>query len=158
MNIGFDNLTEVQKNILCASVIADGEITKLYPGSRRVNNSYREHFASEQLEYRKWKERFFPGILYIRSESYLVSKSIPLFTQLYKHFYNSAESKTIPTALLPQCNLPHFLAVLYLDDGSLCITKSINHKKKTNLPHTSYLSISPKLPKGSTHHFTGTSK
>lgn len=88
MYFEFDRLTEIQKNLICASIIADGEITKLYPGSRRVNNSYREHFASEQLEYRKWKERYFPGILYIRSNNYLVSKSLPLFTQLYGLFTN----------------------------------------------------------------------
>jgi hypothetical protein len=104
MNIEFDNLTEVQKNILCASVIADVEITKLYPGRGRVNNSYREHFATEQLEYRKWKERYLPGTLYIRSENYLVSKSLPLFTQLYKHFYNSAEGKTIQLLSYPNAN------------------------------------------------------
>lgn len=127
----FEDLTDIQKNILCASIMADGEITKCYPGSRRRNNSYREHFSKEQVEYRRWKESFFPEILYLRKDqTYLVSKSSSLFTQLYNSFYNEAGNKRIPTELLKYCTLPHFIATLYLDDGSLCISKRINTRKK----------------------------
>jgi hypothetical protein len=127
----FEDLSDRQKNIICASVIADGEITKCYQGSRRKNNSYREHFSIEQLEYRRWKESYFPEILYLRNDqTNLVSKSIPLFTQLYNSFYTNSGDKRIPTELLQYCTLPHFIATLYLDDGSLCISKRINNRKK----------------------------
>ncbi|WP_034261754.1 DNA endonuclease [Bacillus sp. J33] len=129
--MNFENLTLVQQNILFASIMADGEITKCYPGSRRKNNSYREHFGEHQRDYRKWKASFYEGQLYIRpNNNYLVSKSDPYFTQLYPHFYENSGNKKIPEKLLPYCSLPHFLTVLYLDDGSLCITKRINHHKK----------------------------
>ncbi|RSD25197.1 DNA endonuclease [Mesobacillus subterraneus] len=144
----FEDLSDEQRNIVAASIIADGEITKLYKNSRRRNNSYREHFSKEQLEYRKWKMKFFPDILYLRTDdTYLVSKSLPLFTKLYHHFYNEKGNKKIPSELLHYCTLPHFLAVLFLDDGSLMITKPINHRKKLIYitPHASlYLQNYPK--------------
>lgn len=55
----FEELSEVQKNILIASIVGDGEITKRYSKSRRKNNSYREHFSLKPLEYRKWKLSIF---------------------------------------------------------------------------------------------------
>ncbi|WML46890.1 DNA endonuclease [Neobacillus sp. PS3-34] len=127
----FTQLTDIQKNILIASIIADGEITKLYKNSRRKNNNYREHFGEMQKSYRIWKANFFDGFLYLRQNSnYLVSKSDNLFTNLYNFFYNNEGKKRIPHELLQYCTLPHFLSILYLDDGSLCISKRINKQKK----------------------------
>ncbi len=63
------NLDEVQFNILVASIIGDGEITKIYPNSRRINNSYREHYGTEQKNYRLWKQTFLPDLLYITPKS-----------------------------------------------------------------------------------------
>ncbi|AIE61351.1 LAGLIDADG DNA endonuclease [Bacillus methanolicus] len=127
----FNQFSINEINILIASIIADGEITKLCPGSRRKNNSYREHFGMEQKEYREWKESFFNGFLYIRPNSqYLVSKSDPLFTKLYPYFYCESGKKQIPKSLLSYCTHPLFLTVLYLDDGSLSITKRVNKKKR----------------------------
>lgn len=129
--MNFRNLSPIQENILFASIIADGEITKCYPSSRRKNNSYREHYGVQQEAYRRWKASFYDGQLYILSKSNcLVSKSDPYFTKLYSHFYNQLGSKKIPLELLSRCILPHFLTILYLDDGSLCITKRINFSKK----------------------------
>lgn len=126
-----NKLTLTQVNILIASIMADGEITKIYPGSRRKNNSYREHFSINQLAYREWKATMLPQLLYLRSSmDYLVSKSNPLFTKLYPHFYNNEGRKKLPDELLPLCTLPEFIAVLYLDDGSLCISRRINGRKK----------------------------
>ncbi|ADI28068.1 DNA endonuclease [Geobacillus sp. G4] len=124
-------LTPVQQNVLIASIIGDGEITKLYKKSRRKNHSYREHFGMEQAEYRKWKISFFDNLLYITPRSQCVrSSSLPLFTRLYPYFYHDDGSKHIPIPLLTYCTLPHFLAVLYMDDGSLCISPNINKRKK----------------------------
>lgn len=61
----FLQLTPVQQNVLIASIIGDGEITKLYKNSRRKNHSYREHFGIDQEEYRRWKVSFFNDLLYI---------------------------------------------------------------------------------------------
>ncbi len=44
----FNKLSLIQQNILVASILGDGEITKLYKGSRRKNNSYREHYGTKQ--------------------------------------------------------------------------------------------------------------
>ncbi|MGG3450565.1 hypothetical protein [Domibacillus aminovorans] len=124
-------LSAVQQNMLIASIMGDGEITKLYPGSRRINNSYREHYGVDYQEYREWKQSYFPDMLYLTLKSQtLRSKSSLLFTDLYPHFYNDRGQKCIPKRLLPLCTLPHFLAVLYMDDGTLSITKTINHRKR----------------------------
>lgn len=134
----FVGLSLNQVNILIASIIADGEITKTYPGSRRKNNSYREHYSLAQLGYREWKAKMLPDLLYLRtSKDYLVSKSNSFFTRLYPHFYNKGGQKQVPKELLAHCVLPEFIAVLYLDDGSLCINKRISvHKKQIYLsPH-----------------------
>ncbi|MFD1852090.1 hypothetical protein [Oceanobacillus bengalensis] len=65
----FDKLTPVQINTLAASIIGDGEITKIYPNSRRKNNSYREHYGIEQMKYRKWKAQIMEGLFYITPKS-----------------------------------------------------------------------------------------
>jgi hypothetical protein len=127
----FNKLSLIQQNILVASILGDGEITKLYKGSRRKNNSYREHYGTKQKEYREWKQAYLPELLYITPKSCtLRSSSHVLFTELYPHFYDSSGNKQVPQALLKLCHLPHFLAILYMDDGTLCITKRINHRKK----------------------------
>jgi len=127
----FYNLTDIQQNVLIGSIIGDGEITKLYKGSRSKNNSYREHFGIKQIDYRKWKMSYIPDLLYITPKSNtLRSKSLPLFTELYPHFYNPSGEKVIPIELLSKCTLLHFLAIIYMDDGTLSITSRINHNKK----------------------------
>lgn len=124
-------LTTIQQNILIASIIGDGEITKRYKNSRRKNHSYREHFGIDQEEYRKWKTSFFNDLLYITYKSQSVrSRSLPLFTELYPHFYDDGGSKHLPLSLLSYCTLPHFLSILYMDDGSLCISPRINKRMK----------------------------
>lgn len=131
MNNLFGELTKIQINVLIASIMADGEITKLYPGSRRINNSYREHYGKSQEGYRYWKADLFESLLYIRPKSQcLVSKSNSLFTKLYSYFYNEAGEKRLPSELLESCTLPYFLAILFLDDGSLSISRRVNHKKQ----------------------------
>jgi hypothetical protein len=51
----FLRLNEIQRNLLVGSIIGDGEITKIYPNSRRKNHSYREHYGVQQEAYRIWK-------------------------------------------------------------------------------------------------------
>lgn len=121
-------LSSQQQAILLASILGDGEITKCYPGSRRKNNSYREHFGESQRFYREWKRQQLPDLLYIRQNN-LVSRSLPLFTELYPYFYPSNQ-KDVPFNLLPLCNHPLFLLILYLDDGSLIVSKRLTSKKQ----------------------------
>lgn len=119
-----DTLSKAQQAVLPASILADGEITKCYPKSRRKNNSYREHFGETQRFYREWKQRQLPSVLYIRKNN-LVSKSLPLMTELYPYFYPH-HKKVIPFELLSRCEHPLFLLTLYLDDGPLMISKRTN--------------------------------
>lgn len=127
----FEDLTEFQQNILIASILGDGEITKIYKNSRRKNNSYREHFSIAQLPYRTWKQsKLDPLIYFSKNKITLRSKSTPLFTNMYDDFYDTNRGKRIPEKYLSKCTHLVFLFVLYLDDGSLSITKSINHRLK----------------------------
>ncbi|MBT2615156.1 MULTISPECIES: DNA endonuclease [unclassified Bacillus (in: firmicutes)] len=154
------DLTDIQKNILYASIISDGEITKIYKNSRRKNNSYREHYGTSQEAYRKWKISFFDGLLYITPASQCVrSASLELFTDLFPHFYSNDGTKHLPFTLLKNCTLPHFLTILYMDDGSLSISYRVNHNKKIIYltPHIYlYLQCYPKdeLEKLKEHRFT----
>ena len=119
-----DTLSNAQQTVLLANILADGEITKYYPKSRRKNNRYREDFGESQRFYREWKQRQLSEILYIRQNN-LVYKSLPLMTELYPHFYRH-HKKVIPFELLSRCAHPLFLLTLYLDDGSLMISKRTN--------------------------------
>ncbi|TCI27635.1 endonuclease [Exiguobacterium sp. SH5S4] len=124
----WEGLSEEQVAILVASILGDGEITKCYVYDRRVNNSYREHFSMGQLSYREWKQQRLPDLLYLRGNN-LVSRSIPLMTKLFPLFYPN-NKKLIPFELLEDIRHPSFLLTLYLDDGSLLLSKRFNHNKK----------------------------
>ena len=127
----FDQLSMIEKNVLVASILGDGEITKCYKGSRRKNNSYREHFSKKQLQYRVWKKSMLPNIFYFNNKmDTLKFKSLGLFTELFPLFYNSRGEKRIPETLLKTCTHPIFLAILYMDDGSLTISKKVNSVSK----------------------------
>ncbi|WP_215143906.1 endonuclease [Exiguobacterium qingdaonense] len=124
----WEGLSEEQVAILVASILGDGEITKCYAYDRRINNSYREHFSLGQLSYREWKQRKLPNLLYLRRDN-LVSRSIPLMTRLFPLFYPN-NKKHIPFELLKDIHHPACILTLYLDDGSLLLSKRFNHKKK----------------------------
>ena len=124
----WEGLSEEQVAILVASILGDGEITKRYAYDRRINNSYREHFSLGQLSYREWKQRKLPDLLYLRGDN-LVSRSIPLMTRLFPLFYPN-NKKHIPFELLKDIYHPACILTLYLDDGSLLLSKRFNHKKK----------------------------
>lgn len=124
-------LSTIQQNVLIASVMGDGEITKIYPGSRRQNNSYREHFSPQQLDYRIWKLNLLPSNFYFNTaQSYILSPSLPLLTEMFPCFYNSNGEKFISQKILQLCSSPYFLATLFLDDGSLSISVQKNDIKK----------------------------
>lgn len=127
----YEKLTFIQQNVLFASILGDGEITKIYKNSRRKNNSYREHYGDEQKEYRVWKQKFLPDWWYLTPNSNtLRSKSHPMFTELYELFYSRSGKKCIPKNILNLCTAQHFLTIIYMDDGSLSISRRVNHRKK----------------------------
>lgn len=95
-----ETLTDIQSNDLIASIIADGEITTCYPGTRRKNNRYRKHYGKSQESYRYWKQSLLPEIFYITPKSQtLRSAPLPMFTKLYPYFYDATGSKKF----LPNC-------------------------------------------------------
>jgi len=113
-------------------------LQRLSKKSRRINSNYREHFGEAQLGYREWKVAQFDGLLYFnKTKSEVMSKSLPMFTELEQLFYGSDRIKCIHEQTLKCCTLPHFLATLYMDDGSLSISYRVNHRlKKIHLtPH-----------------------
>ncbi|MFT8318834.1 MAG: DNA endonuclease [Sporolactobacillus sp.] len=84
-----------------------------------------------QFAYRQWKQSFFPDLLYFTMKSQtLRSASSMLFTELYPYFYHDTGRKQIPYELFNRCIDPLFLTILYLDDGTLSLSKSVNHKKQ----------------------------
>ncbi|RXZ01853.1 DNA endonuclease [Fictibacillus sp. S7] len=126
--LGIDKAT---RSLLIGSILGDGEITIRYKNSRRKNHSYREHYGKNQKEYRLWKQQLAPQLLYMTPKSQtLRSKSSVLFTELYPHFYDKLGQKHIPFKLLEHCNMLIVSAIIYMDDGSLCISKRINHNQK----------------------------
>ncbi|WP_170232615.1 DNA endonuclease [Sporosarcina luteola] len=131
MNLSDELLSPIQRNILFASILGDGTLTKISKRSRRVNSNYRENFGQAQLSYRQWKVSFLQELLYFNTaQSEILSKSQPLFTALEKEFYDANRIKRIPPDLLKTCTMPHFLAILYMDDGSLSISSRVNHRLK----------------------------
>lgn len=120
-----------QYNVFPASILGDGTLTKITKKSRRINSNYREHFGKVQIGYREWKVDQLGGLLYFnKTKSELMSRSLPIFTELEKVFYKSDRIKRIPAQILKSCTLPYFLATLYMDDGSLSISYRINHRLK----------------------------
>lgn len=122
-------LSPAQFNVLLASILGDGTLTKITKSSRKINCNYREHFGEEQLCYREWKVAQLDGLLYFnKTKSEIMSRSLPIFTEQEKLFYKSDRIKRIPKQILLNCTLPHFLATLYMDDGSLSISYRVNHR------------------------------
>ena len=73
-------LSSAQYNILLASILGDGTLTKITKKSRRINSNYRA-----QLGYREWKVEQLGGLLYFNiMKSEIISRSLPIFTELEK--------------------------------------------------------------------------
>ncbi|WP_419961338.1 DNA endonuclease [Psychrobacillus sp. BM2] len=116
---------------MLASILGDGTLAKITTATRRKNSCYREHFGEGQLLYRQWKINKLEGLLYFnRKKNEVLSKSLPIFTELERLFYSDSRIKRLPIEILKDCILPSFLATLYMDDGSLSISYRINHRLK----------------------------
>lgn len=130
----WEELTVFEKSLLLGSVLGDGTIARTRSKSiPKQGLQYREHFSVQQMEYREWKlsiaPRIFEGIK-VRStgtSAELFSRKDELFTWLWTQCYENRK-KHIPIHLLEDCTHPVFLLALYLDDGSLSLTKSRRSK------------------------------
>lgn len=126
-----ENLNEVEKNILIGSILGDGCLRKISRKARQLRSSYIESFSEEQLAYREWKVHHLSKYIYFNeSKTRILSKCSDLFTELEGLFYCEKRIKIIPAQLLHYCILPHFLTVLFLDDGSLSISYRVNDRLK----------------------------
>ncbi len=130
----WDELTVFEKSLLLGTLLGDGTITRSKAKVTPKNGlQYREHFSVKQMEYREWKLRSAPRIfkgIKIRktgTSAELYSEKDDLFTWLRAQCYDGRK-KHIPIRLLEDCIHPVFLLALYLDDGSLSLTKSTRSK------------------------------
>jgi hypothetical protein len=113
--------TNYQLNIIVGSILGDGNLSYV-PRSR--NAYYREHFCQEQYEYRLWKCTQLKDLGFkITKNNTLKSISHPIFSDLYGKFYIN-KKKTITYDNIKLLNEPVGLACLYMDDGTLVISKN----------------------------------
>ncbi|HHV74878.1 MAG TPA: endonuclease [Thermoanaerobacterium sp.] len=110
-----------QLNIIVGSILGDGNLSYA-PRSR--NAYYREHFCQQQYEYRLWKCAQLQDLGFkINKNNVLKSISHPVFSDLYEKFYVN-KHKTITYNNIKLLNEPVGIACLYMDDGSLVISKN----------------------------------
>lgn len=150
----WEELTVFEKSLLLGTLLGDGTIARTKAKQiPKKGLQYREHFSVKQMAYREWKlniaPRIFSGIK-IRStgtSAELYSEKDELFTWLWEHCYIDRK-KHIPIQLLEDCTHPVFLLALYLDDGSLSLTKSTRSKSNQLIitPHI-YLYLQAFYPK-----------
>lgn len=132
--------TIIQKNIIVGSILGDGNLA-LY--GRSKNAFYREHGSEKQREYRKWKCEQLRTLDFKLDESgKLHSPSHPIYTNLYKKFYNSEGKKILNSDNISLLDHPIGLACLYMDDGSLVIDSNNGLNKKYIYPRISIYTLS----------------
>ena len=120
--------THIQQQLIYGSMLGDGYISK--GANRSIHYYYQEHFCEEQRGYREWKLSILKDLSFNISGRYLRSCSHPYFNQLHNDLYDDNNIKILKPSFLKQCTSLYFLLALYLDDGSLMITKRINHRQK----------------------------
>jgi hypothetical protein len=120
--------THIQQQLIYGSMLGDGYISK--GANRSIHYHYQEHFCEEQRGYREWKLSILKDLSFNISGRYLRSCSHPYFNQLHRDLYDDNNIKVLKSSFLKQCTSLYFLLALYLDDGSLMITKRINHRQK----------------------------
>ena len=131
-----EDLTTTQQNIVLGSIIGDGMLTHYPTKHMGVRSSYSEHFSIEQSNYRAWKlMKLSPYWRFTNYGTVLASDVDHLWSELQKLFYirsdnSKARTKRLPVHLLNEMNDIHSLATIYMDDGSLMISRRINHRTK----------------------------
>lgn len=116
--------TKEQMAIIYGSLLGDATLSR---GPRSKHSAYKEHFSEQQRAYREWKQQALSDLgFHITQTNHLYSYSHPLFTELHSQFYQNGV-KIIPENLLPQMTHPLFLTTLFLDDGSLILSKREAH-------------------------------
>ncbi|WP_153722655.1 hypothetical protein [Sporosarcina cascadiensis] len=121
-------LSHYQEQLLFGSLLGDGYIST--GAARSVNCYYQEHFGDGQRGYREWKLTQLHDLPFTINGNYLRSASYPYFKQLREILYRGGP-KTLDKAFLDRCTHPVFLAVLYLDDGSLSVSFRFNARNQS---------------------------
>ena len=133
------NLTDIQRNIIVGSLLGDGSLA-LY--GRSKNAYYREHGCVKQLGYRQWKQLNLTDLDFIISrKGKLSSPCHPLYTELYRLFYDKGIKRITPD-IISMLNHPIGLACLYMDDGTLVIDSSYGKSTKYLFPRISLYTLS----------------
>ena len=115
------SLNQAQKSILIGSLLGDGSL-RLAKGKR--NALFEVNHGIAQSEYVDWKYKLLKLFVLTcpkarkgngRRIAYrFTTRSLPIFTRLYKYFYRE-NKKLIPDGLILD---PLVLAVWFMDDGS----------------------------------------
>lgn len=117
-----------QEQIIFGSMLGDGYVSK---GSKRsIHYHYQEHFGENQLAYRQWKLKKLENLNFSIRGNYLRSKSNTYFNHLHSLLYDKNGKKVLTELFLTKCTGISFLLSLYLDDGSLTMSKRYNHNTK----------------------------
>lgn len=123
------SLTQIERNIIIGSILGDGSLS-LY--GRSKNAYYREHSCIKQVPYRKWKAEKSSNLDFRLNERCkypkLSSPSHLIYTDLYNKFYKD-RTKILTKENIKLLDHPIGLACLYMDDGSLVISKSYKKNK-----------------------------
>jgi hypothetical protein len=128
--------THFQEQILFGSLLGDGYISK--GAERSTNFYYQEHFGEKQRKYREWKLSQLNDLNFTIKGNFLRSASHPYFKKLHPTLYPN-DIKSLSKEFISQCTHPIFLAMLYLDDGSLTISYTYNEQSNTVYCHPSII-------------------
>lgn len=131
-----DDLSTTQQNIILGSIIGDGNLRYVPSKSMGIRSSYYEHFSIKQHDYRAWKVmKLHPYLVFNREGIVIDSKIDNLWSDLQAEFYSKKNKdnkriKRLPANQLVNLTDLHSLATIYMDDGSLLLSTSVNHNQK----------------------------
>lgn len=140
--------THYQEQIIYGSILGDGYISK--GAARSINYYYQEHFGENQREYREWKLSQLNDLNFSITGNYLRSASHPYFKKLHSILYPN-DIKSLKKSFIARCIHPIFLAMLYLDDGSLTISYTFNERTNTVYCHPSIILYTLNLTSNENH-------
>ncbi|MDI6602295.1 MAG: endonuclease [Thermoanaerobacteraceae bacterium] len=121
--------TNYQISIIVGSILGYGSLTY---AKRSRNAYYREHFSAKQTEYRVWKAGELCNVGFkICNGNKLKSISHPIYSELYEKFYINGV-KTVTSENIKMPNEVVGLACLYMDDGTLVVSKNMRKNVTIN--------------------------
>ncbi|PID05011.1 MULTISPECIES: hypothetical protein [unclassified Sporosarcina] len=131
-----NDLSTTQQNIILGSIIGDGMLTHMSTKSKGIRSTYSEHFSIKQKDYRAWKVmKLEPYLSFTLKGDVISSRVNDLWSELEADFYSAkvkdkSRVKILSRTRLSNLNDLHSIATIYMDDGSLLLTKRINDNNK----------------------------